>query len=164
MPHSRNGCYKCFLGLAFIRVRNHWKFKNVLIFKRISVFLVDFLLKGNLHSRLESHRFHVAIIRSCKELMHLKAHEDQICLSWVRQSAQCTQWGRCLFEFEYRMSHRYWANFSTYSALLMFCLLNPQTNACEPNPKTTRSDFNRWKSVTKIFCFHAISTDICLLF
>ena len=48
--------------------------------------------------------------------------------------------------------------------LLMFCLLNPQTNACEPNPKTTSSDFNRWKSVTKIFCFHAISTDICLLF
>ena len=27
--------------------------------------------------------------------------------------------------------------------LLMFCLLNPQTNACEPNPKTTSSDFNR---------------------
>ena len=48
--------------------------------------------------------------------------------------------------------------------LLMFCLLNPQMNACEPNPKTTSSDFNRWKSVTKIFCFHAISTDICLLF
>ena len=49
-------------------------------------------------------------------------------------------------------------------ALLMFCLLNPQTNACEPNPKTTSSDFNRWKSVTKIFCFHAISKDIWLLF
>ena len=29
------------------------------------------------------------------------------------------------------------------STLLMFCLLNPQTNACEPNPKTTSSDFNR---------------------
>ena len=28
-------------------------------------------------------------------------------------------------------------------ALLMFCLLNPQTNACEPNPKTTSGDFNR---------------------
>ena len=27
--------------------------------------------------------------------------------------------------------------------LLMFCLLNPQMNACEPNPKTTSSDFNR---------------------
>ena len=27
-------------------------------------------------------------------------------------------------------------------ALQMFCLLNPQTNACEPNPKTTSSDFN----------------------
>ena len=26
--------------------------------------------------------------------------------------------------------------------LQMFCLLNPQTNACEPNPKTTSSDFN----------------------
>ena len=26
--------------------------------------------------------------------------------------------------------------------LQMFCLLNPQTNACEPNPTTTRSDFN----------------------
>ena len=48
--------------------------------------------------------------------------------------------------------------------LLMFCLLNPQMNACKPNPKTTSSDFNRLKSVTKIFCFHAISTDICLLF
>ena len=29
------------------------------------------------------------------------------------------------------------------NTLLMFCLLNPQTNACEPNPKTTRSDFDR---------------------
>ena len=48
--------------------------------------------------------------------------------------------------------------------LQMFCLLNPQTNAWEPNPKTTSNDFNSWKSVTKIFCFHAISTDICLLF
>ena len=48
--------------------------------------------------------------------------------------------------------------------LQMFCLLNPQMNACELNPKTTSSDFNRWKSLTKIFCFHAISTDICLLF
>ena len=28
------------------------------------------------------------------------------------------------------------------STLQMFCLLNPQTNACEPNPKTTSSDFN----------------------
>ena len=46
----------------------------------------------------------------------------------------------------------------------MFCLLNSQTNACEPNPKTPSSDFNRLESVTKIFCFHAISTDICLLF
>ena len=27
--------------------------------------------------------------------------------------------------------------------LQMFCLLNPQTNACKPNPKTTSSDFNR---------------------
>ena len=52
----------------------------------------------------------------------------------------------------------------SFWTLLMFCLLNLQTNACEPNPKTTSSDFNRWKSVTKIFCFHAISTDICLLF
>ena len=31
--------------------------------------------------------------------------------------------------------------------LQMFCLLNSQTNACEPNPKTTCSNFNRWKSV-----------------
>ena len=53
--------------------------------------------------------------------------------------------------------------FQNYT-LLMFCLLNSQMNTCEPNPKTTSSDFNRWKSVTKIFCFHAISTDICLLF
>ena len=30
-----------------------------------------------------------------------------------------------------------------FHTLLMFCLLNPQTNACEPNPKTTSSDFNR---------------------
>ena len=51
-----------------------------------------------------------------------------------------------------------------YNTLQMFCLLNPQMNACEPNPKTTSSNFNRWKSVTKIFCFHAISKDICLLF
>ena len=50
------------------------------------------------------------------------------------------------------------------NTLLMFCLLNPQTNACQPNPKTTSSDFNRWKSVTKLFCFHAIFTDICLWF
>ena len=47
--------------------------------------------------------------------------------------------------------------------LLMFCLLNPQTNACEPN-RQLAVIFNRWKSVTKIFCFHAISTNICLLF
>ena len=50
------------------------------------------------------------------------------------------------------------------SALQMFCLLNRQMFVCEPNPKTTSSDFYSWKSVTKIFCFHAISTDICLLF
>ena len=50
------------------------------------------------------------------------------------------------------------------NTLQMFCLLNSQTNAFEQNPKTTSSDFNSWKSVTKIFCFHAISTDICLLF
>ena len=48
--------------------------------------------------------------------------------------------------------------------LQMFCLLKPQMNACEPNPKTTSSDFNSLESVTKIFCFHAISKDICLLF
>ena len=53
---------------------------------------------------------------------------------------------------------------SGLGTLLMFCLLNPQTNACEPNPKTTNSDFNRLESVTKIFCFHAISKDIWLLF
>ena len=29
------------------------------------------------------------------------------------------------------------------TTLLMFCLLNPQMNACEPNPKTTSGDFNR---------------------
>ena len=75
------GVTSAFWVWPLLELRNDWKFKNVLIFKRISVFLVDFLLKGNLHSRLESHRFHVAIIRSCKELMHLKAHEDQICLS-----------------------------------------------------------------------------------
>ena len=51
-----------------------------------------------------------------------------------------------------------------WHTLQMFCLLNPQMNVCEPNPKTTRSDFNRLESVTKIFCFHAISRDICLLF
>ena len=56
----------------------------------------------------------------------------------------------------------WWIHFSY--TLQMFCLLNPQMNACEPNPKTTCSDFNSWKSVTKIFCFHAISTGICLLF
>ena len=52
------------------------------------------------------------------------------------------------------------------STLQMFCLLKSQMNACEreQSPKTTSSDFNRWKSVTKIFCFHAISTAICLLF
>ena len=50
------------------------------------------------------------------------------------------------------------------STLLMFCLLNPQMNSCEPNPKTTSSYFNRLDSVTKIFCFHAISKDIRLLF
>ena len=50
------------------------------------------------------------------------------------------------------------------NALQMFCLLNSQTNASKPNPKTTSSDFNRLESVTKIFCFYAISKDICLLF
>ena len=29
----------------------------------------------------------------------------------------------------------------SFWTLLMFCLLNLQTNACEPNPKTTSSDF-----------------------
>ena len=48
--------------------------------------------------------------------------------------------------------------------LQMFFLLNPQMNTCKPNPKTTSSDFNRLESVTKIFCFHAISKYICLLF
>ena len=50
------------------------------------------------------------------------------------------------------------------NTLQMFCLLNPQMNACKPNPKTTSSSFNRQESVTKIFCIHAISKDICLLF
>ena len=54
--------------------------------------------------------------------------------------------------------------FLFFCTLQMFCLLNLQMNACEPSPKTTSNDFNRWKSVTKIFCFHAISKDICLLF
>jgi hypothetical protein len=31
----------------------------------------------------------------------------------------------------------------SFTTLQMFCLLNPQMNACEPNPKTTSSDFNR---------------------
>ena len=53
---------------------------------------------------------------------------------------------------------------NTMDTLQMFCLLNSQMNACEPNPKTTSSDFSRWKSGTKIFCFHAISKDVCLLF
>ena len=48
--------------------------------------------------------------------------------------------------------------------LQMFCMLNPQMNVCEPNPKTTSSNFNRLESLTKIFCFHAISKDICVLF
>ena len=34
-------------------------------------------------------------------------------------------------------------DFFIYGALQMFCLLNSQMNACEPNPKTTSSDFNR---------------------
>ena len=50
------------------------------------------------------------------------------------------------------------------STLQMFCLLNSQMNACEPSLKTTSSDFNRLESITKKFCFHAISKDICLLF
>ena len=54
-------------------------------------------------------------------------------------------------------------NVDSKCTLQMFCLLNSQMNACEPNPKTTFSDFNRLESVTKIFCFHAISKDICLL-
>ena len=56
------------------------------------------------------------------------------------------------------------ADYAHHSTLQMFCLLKSQMNACKPSPKTTCSNFNRWKSVTKLFCFHAISTDICLLF
>ena len=32
---------------------------------------------------------------------------------------------------------------NTMDTLQMFCLLNSQMNACEPNPKTTSSNFNR---------------------
>ena len=52
----------------------------------------------------------------------------------------------------------------TFCTLQMFCLLKPQMNVCEPNPNTTSSNFNRLESLTKIFCFHAISKDICVLF
>ena len=47
-------------------------------------------------------------------------------------------------------------------ALQMFCLLNSQMNACEPNPKTTNSDFNRWKSVVRYFVFMLfLKTSVC---
>ena len=52
-------------------------------------------------------------------------------------------------------SHRRTPVFRT-AALQMFCLLNPQMNACEPNPNSTCSDFNRLKSVIKNFYLHAI--------
>ena len=36
------------------------------------------------------------------------------------------------------------------------------TDEClQTNPKTTSSNLNRLESVTKIFCFHAISKDLC---
>ena len=38
------------------------------------------------------------------------------------------------------------------------------TDECLQTKSKDNCDFNRWKSVSKIFCFHAISTDICLLF
>ena len=70
-----------------------------------------------------------------------------------------------------RKSARYMTLQLQYSAagpseptLQMFCLLNPQMNVCEPNPKTASSNFNRLESLTKKFCTYVISKDICVLF
>ena len=80
---------------------------------------------------------------------------------WFRKGARkCSQWPFLLdIVLKTFFSSKY-----IIHTLLMFCLLNPQMNVCKPNPKRINSNFNRLESVTKIFCFHAISTDICVLF
>ena len=50
----------------------------------------------------------------------------------------------------------FWSKGHSITRLQIFCLLNPQMNVCEPNPKTTSSNFNRLEFLTKKFCFHAI--------
>ena len=65
---------------------------------------------------------------------------------WILVFSFCT--GQVSASFPWKLAQIYtveWMgrHFDVFPALLMFCLLNPQMNACEPNPKTTSSDFNR---------------------
>ena len=147
------------------RITLFWCFERKKILNRMMEFQVKFCH----HSGLRLWR--TGMLFSTKS----KCHKSNVRISWMY---------RYVF-YDFKV-HFWWPNkrfisrisslntlydssvflYHTHSmhTLQMFCLLNPQMNACEPNPKTTSSDFNRWKSVTKIFCFHAISTDICLLF
>ena len=77
---------------------------------------------------------------------------------WLTRPKWFSDEGIILAKGQFDHSYTFW------TTLQMFCLQNPQIIACKPNPKTTSSDFNRLESVTKIFCFHAISKNICLLF
>ena len=51
-----------------------------------------------------------------------------------------------------------------WAALQVFCLLNPQMNAWDPNLNTTYSDFNGLKSAIKNFYLHAIFKSATLPF
>ena len=100
---------------------------------------------------------------------HGKQHTELnsiYCIPWyIHRRKMMMLWSIQQFLKEaFFMHESYIPNLNCGVTLQMFCLLNPQMFVCEPNPKTTSSDFYSWKSVTKIFCFHAISTDICLLF
>ena len=105
------------------------------------VFKQSVNITGFIHIVIKLNSKHTSLLNSGLE-----------CVIWEKRSSIATPFIIC------------WVSGGGMCTLKMFCLLNPQMNACEPNPKTTSSDFNRWKFLTKIFCFHAISKDICLLF
>ena len=146
---------------------------------------VFFLFFFSFHMLQSEHVYDIVLeILKIFPLFLLKKQEWKSCIIWVvvvwnldeGENQLKFQWTGLIFaqntghipEIISPLVHRCTIFISKYvpkaDTLQMFCLLNPQMNACEPNPKTTSSDFNSWKSVTKIFCFHAISTDICLLF
>ena len=59
---------------------------------------------------------------------------------WFRKGARkCSQWP---FLLDIVLKTFFRSKYIIHT-LLMFCLLNPQMNVCEPNPKTTSSDFSR---------------------